>query len=148
MTYKETTIELWRKVWREGVRDLLSTPALEALKTALAEDDQRLAQGMTLAPLPVRLHEDHPVESACPLAYCGVVDLGGFGEARVGEVGVAFAGFCYESGKKLGDPASIRHLLCFWDETPRDEAITLLLAEVRLALADRSDKMEPSILSA
>ena len=38
-------MESWRKVWREGLEPLLSTPSLEALQQALTTDDPRLLQG-------------------------------------------------------------------------------------------------------
>ena len=64
-------METWRKVWREGVSLLLSTPGLEALQRALNSDDARLIQGATTTPPPLQCVQDWSVEAACAIGFCG-----------------------------------------------------------------------------
>lgn len=127
-------MESWRKVWREGVAPLLSTPALEALQGALASDDARLLQGATTTPPPLQCVQDWPVEAACALGFCG---WRGEGLETVAEVEEYFARTCFEIDQRLGEPAACRWFLNWFDETPRDEMREMLLAEVQLALAQR-----------
>src|SRR6185312_2440754 len=127
-------MESWRKVWREGVAPLLSTPALEALQRALQSDDARLVQGATTTPPPLQCVQDWPVEAACALGYCG---WQGEGLESVAEVEEYFARLCFEVDQRLGEPAACRWFLNWFDETPRDEMRSLLLAEVHRTLAQR-----------
>ncbi len=127
-------MESWRKVWREGVAPLLSTPALEALQNALASDDARLLQGATTTPPPLQCVQDWPVEAACALGFCG---WQGEGLETVAEVEEYFARTCFEIDQRLGEPAACRWFLNWFDETPRNEMRELLLAEVQHALAQR-----------
>ena len=127
-------MESWRKVWREGLVPLLSTPALESLRAALAADDARLLQGATTTPPPLQCVQDWPVEAACALGYCG---WQGEGLETVAEVEEYFARMCFEIDQRLGEPAGCRWFLNWFDETPRDEMRPLLLAEVNRALARR-----------
>jgi len=46
-------MELWRKVWREGVVPILAVEQLEALAHALRTDDPHLLQGCTTTPPPL-----------------------------------------------------------------------------------------------
>ena len=64
-------MESWRKVWRDGLAPLISTEGLEALRTALCNDDARLLQGATTTPPPLQCVQDWPVEAACVLGFCG-----------------------------------------------------------------------------
>lgn len=123
-----------RKVWREGFAPLLPTDGLEALKAALVNDDKRLIQGATSSPPPLRCVEDWPTEAACLIGFCGwqAEDL-----ATVGEVEMFFARACFEADMRLGEPAACRHLLNWFDDTPRAEMRALLLAEVELELTKR-----------
>ena len=127
-------MESWQKVWRDGVAPLLSTPALEALRRALVEDDTRLVQGSTTTPPPLQCVQDWPVEGACALGFCG---WQGDGLETVGEVEEFFARMCFEIDQRLGEPAGCRWFLNWFDETPRDAMRQDLLGEVNLALAAR-----------
>lgn len=127
-------MESWRKVWREGVVLQLSTAGLTALEKALVTDDSRLIQGATTSPPPLTCMQECPVEGACPISFSVWV---GDGRETVGEVEDFFAKVCFEADVKLGEPAAIRWLLNFWDDTPRDEARRLLLAEVQRELTLR-----------
>ena len=127
-------MESWRKVWREGVAPLLSTPSLEALRQALTNDDARLIQGATTTPPPLQCVQDWPVEAACALGYCG---WRGDGLETVAEVEEFFARMCFEIDQRLGEPAACRWFLNWFDETPRDEMREQLLAEVLRAVNQR-----------
>jgi hypothetical protein len=127
-------MESWRKVWREGVAPLLSTPSLEALQQALTNDDARLLQGSTTTPPPLQCVQDWPVEAACALGFCG---WQGEGLETVAEVEEFFARMCFEIDQRLGEPAACRWFLNWFDETPRDEMREQLGAEVTRALAQR-----------
>jgi hypothetical protein len=130
-------MESWRKVFREGLAPLISTPGLAALRRALEEDDRRLLQGATTTPPPLRCVQDWPVEAACALGYCG---WQGEGLETVAEVEEYFARMCFEIDQRLGEPAGCRWFLNFWDETPRPELRQLVLPEVERALAIRADQ--------
>ena len=128
-------MESWRKVWREGLAPQLSNPALTALRRGLLTDDARLIQGATTSPPPLQCVSDWPVEAACVLGFCG---WQGDGRETVGEVEEFFALACFEADKRLGEPAACRWFLNWFDDTPRDEARGLLLAEVNRELARRA----------
>ena len=127
-------MESWRKVWREGVAPLLSTPGLESLQRALSNDDGRLLQGATTTPPPLQCVQDWPVEAACGIGYCG---WQGDHLETVAEVEEYFARVCFEVDQRLGEPAACRWFLNWFDETPRDEMRRELLAEVNRVLAQR-----------
>ena len=127
-------MESWRKVWREGLAPLLSTPGLEALQRALATDDGRLLQGATTTPPPLQCVQDWPVEAACGVGYCG---WQGDHLETVAEVEEFFARVCFEVDQALGEPAACRWFLNWFDETPREEMRRELLAEVNRTLAQR-----------
>lgn len=127
-------MESWRKVWRDGLVPLISTEGLEALRSALANDDARLLQGATTTPPPLQCVQDWPVEAACALGYCG---WQGEGLESVAEVEEYFARLCFEVDQRLGEPAACRWFLNWFDETPRDEMRSLLLAEVNRTLGRR-----------
>ncbi len=125
--------ESWRKVWRVAA-PFLSTEGLTALAKALREDDPRLIQRATTIPPPLQCVMDWPCEAGCLFAYCG---WQGDGVDTVGDVEEFFSALCYRIDCKLGEPAGCRYILNFWDETPRSEAIRLLLEEVTLSLKER-----------
>lgn len=127
-------MESWRKVFREGLAPLVSTKGLEALRHALMIDDSRLLQGATTTPPPLQCVQDWPVEACCALAY-----IGWQGEelTTVIEVEEYFAKMCYEIDLRMGEPASCRWWLNWWDETPREEVLRLTLEEINLELENR-----------
>jgi hypothetical protein len=127
-------MEIWQKVWREGIEPLLTPEGLAALRRGLTSDDNRLQQGVTTTPPPLMCVQDWPIEGACALGYCG---WQGDGLETVGEVEEFFARMCYEADCWMGEPASVRWFLNWFDETPRDEMRRKLLAEVDLAVAKR-----------
>jgi hypothetical protein len=130
-------METWRKVWREGVAPLLSTQALISLQLALCKDDQRLLQGATTTPPPLHCVLDWPVEAACLIGWCGWL---GKDKVTVGEVEEFFANICFQADQRIGEPAAIRYLLNWFDDTPRQEMRSSLLAELALTLKDRHEQ--------
>jgi hypothetical protein len=138
----ERVMESWRKVWRDGLAPLISTEGLEALRTALCNDDARLLQGATTTPPPLQCVQDWPVEAACALGFCG---WQGEGLESVAEVEEYFARLCFEVDQRLGEPAACRWFLNWFDETPRDEMRCLLLAEVNRTLGQRRTTAVPAV---
>lgn len=105
----------------------LSDAALAALRSALESDDERLIQGATTSPPPLMCVQDWPVEGACLVGYgCWQGD----GLETVGEVEEFFARSCFELDKVLGEPGGCRHMLNGYDEMPRDEMLSRVLALV------------------
>jgi hypothetical protein len=127
-------MDSWRQVWRDGLAPVISTRALEILRTALVNDDGRLMQGATTSPPPLQCVQDWPVESACALGFCG---WQGEGLETVAEVEEYFGRLCFEVDQRLGEPAACRWFLNWFDEAPRDEMRRQLLAEVQRTLAQR-----------
>ena len=127
-------METWRLVWRNGFVPALSLAGLLALRDALRGDDPRLVQGATTTPPPLMCVQDWPVEAACALGFCG---WQGDGLGTVGEVEEHFAKCCFEADHRLGEPAACRWFLNWFDDAPRSEMRSELLAEVELALATR-----------
>jgi hypothetical protein len=132
-------MESWRKVWREGMAPQLSPAGLEALRRALASDDTRLIQGATTTPPPLQCVQDWPVEAACVLGFCG---WQGERLETVAQVEEFFARACFEADQRLGEPATCRWFLNWYDETPREEMRRQLLVEVNRALAQRLPQNE------
>ena len=134
-------MESWKKVWRDGTAPLLSVAHLEALRSALVEDDPRLLQGATTIPPPLHCVQDRPVKAACAFGYCGWI---GDGLETVGEVEQFFARMCFDTDQRIGEPAACRWLLNWFDDTPRDEMRQSLLTEVQRTLAQRRAEDEPA----
>ena len=128
-------MDLWKKVWREGIVPQLSTPGLEALKTALVNNDKRLIQDATTVPPPLQCVQDWPVEASDAIAFAA---WQGDGLETVGEVEEFFARTCFECDNALGEPAACRWWLNWFDDAPRDEMRRELLAEVQIVLAARA----------
>lgn len=128
-------MESWREVWRNGFAPGFSTEVLEHLWQALKIDDIRLAQGSTCTPPPLMCVADWPVE-ACDFLVFGEWAARGF-NLTVGEAEEIFAKRCFDADTLLKEPAACRWLLNFWDDSPRNEALSFLLAEVERELARR-----------
>lgn len=127
-------MELWRKVWRQGVAPQLSDAGLGALRQALLSDDERLLQGATTTPPPLMVAAEWEVEAACPIGFCG---WQGDGLATVQEVEEYFARVCFNCDQAIGEPAACRFFLNFFDESPRLEVRLALLAEVEAEIDRR-----------
>lgn len=144
----ETKLELWQRCFRDGFAPSLSTPGLEALTKALRDDSPRLVQGKTTIPPPLHCVEDWPVQAACAIGFCCVIDYGGFAikgstavtcqGATVGETEEGFAQACMECDQRLGEPAAARWFLNWADKTPRKEMRRELLVEVERELERRT----------
>jgi hypothetical protein len=138
-------MDTWKRVWREGVAPTLSTEALQALYTALEADDPALLQGATCDPPPLEYAADWPVVAACGIGYCG---WRGEGLRTVQEVEAFFHYVCAVADQRLGHPAAVRFFLNWFDDTPREEMRTELLAEVSQALAQRVPEAAPAVVRA
>jgi hypothetical protein len=126
-------LPLWKKAWRAAA-PMMSDESLAALRGAVEGDDPKLIQGATSSPPPLQCVQDWPCEGACLLGYAGWKD----GLNTVGEVEEYFARMCYEIDLAMGEPAGCRHLLNWYDETPRNEMRSQLLAEINLELQRRA----------
>jgi hypothetical protein len=127
-------MEMWKKVWREGLAPLLSATELETLRRGLVRDDRRLIQRSTCCPPPSEVFHEEAVEGACALGYCG------WQAERletVAEVEQFFIQTCVAADERLGEPAACRYFLNWFDETPRADMRRSLLAEVNRALNQR-----------
>jgi hypothetical protein len=129
----------WRNAWRKGIAPVLSTPQLEALRKALVSDDPKLIQGATTKPPPLHCMQDMPVEGGCLLAFCGWQSEDTH-LCTVGEVEDFFARLCHEVDMRLDEPAGVRYLLNWYDDTPRAQMISELLPEVELELSNRQQR--------
>jgi hypothetical protein len=127
-------MELWRKVWRDGLSPLLSLESLEALRLALIADVPSLKQGQTTDPPALSCMKDFPVDAACLIGYCGWV---GDGLRTVGEVDDYFGRMCFAIDQAMNEQAGCRWLLEWFDSTPRSEMRAELLPEVERSLARR-----------
>lgn len=129
-------MESWRQVWRDGFVPVISTKGLEALKDGLRGNDPRITQGSTTTPPPLMCVQDWPVEAACCLGFCV---WQGDGLVTVGQVESYFAELCFKADTRLGEPAVCRWFLNWFDDTPRNTVFKEMLAEVELALKERTD---------
>jgi hypothetical protein len=124
-------MEMWRRVWRDGLAPCLSAASLEALRLGLRHDDPRLVQGVTCSPPDLNTLNGRRVESACALGYCG---WQGEGLATVGAVEDYFQHLCDGADERMAERAVCRFFINWYDDTPRDAMRQLLLAEVEETL--------------
>jgi hypothetical protein len=76
------------------------------------------------------------VEGCCALCF-GLLDGQEPGVLTVAQLEERFAAACWNADVALGEPAACRYLLNFIDETPREQMIAELLAEVNRELERR-----------
>ena len=124
-------MELWQKVFHEGVAPCVGQESLTALRRALDQDDNRLVQGRTTIPPPLACALDWPVEAACALGFCHWKGEDG---VTVRETDEQVARWCFEIDQTMGEPAAVRHFLNWADSSPRDEMRKALIEEIDLAL--------------
>lgn len=129
-------MEMWRKVWRDGIAPQLSDGALVALVKALRDDDPRIIQGMTCSPPGSARTAGMPVEAACVLGFCG---WQAEGLGTVGEVENFFGGIYHGAGALLGWAYGCGEFVEWVDATPRAEMRGGLLAEVEAEQSRRGD---------
>jgi hypothetical protein len=65
----------------------------------------------------------------------------------VAEVEAFFAKMCFEIDQRLGERAAVRWFLNFWDETPRQEMLLNLSAEINLEQLRRRERQEEAVVS-
>jgi hypothetical protein len=128
--------QAWQLAWRAFLPSL-PTAGLDALATALADDEPYLLQNATTFPPPLDCASDWPIAAACAVA---LAVWKGHGLTTVGQVEEAFALACAAADARLGAPAACRYFLNWFDETDRKAMRHALLAEVERELADR-DRM-------
>jgi hypothetical protein len=124
-------MEKWRRVWREGMVPYLSRRGMQALETALVQDDPRLLQGTICTPPLLDALRERKVEGTCAIGFCG---WQGEGLDRVGQIEEYFHQVCDAAEAACNELAACRHFLNWFDEVPRDVMRRELLAEVRRAL--------------
>jgi hypothetical protein len=127
-------MESWRQVWVEGFQVQFANTGLIGLHSALVADDEKLLQGKTTNPPPLQSVNDWPTEGCCPVSWASSGDPIAM---PIGFVVDSFAKSCYEADRRLGEPAACRWFLNWWDDAPRQEAVSELLSEVRKELIQR-----------
>jgi hypothetical protein len=125
--------QAWQLAWRAFLPSL-PTAGLDALATALADDEPFLIQNATTFPPPLECASDWAIAAACAVA---LAVWKGHGLTTVGEVEEAFALACAAADDRLGAPAACRYFLNWFDETDRAAMRRALLAEVERNLAER-----------
>ena len=91
------------------------------------------------------LHDRHS-QARCQAATGDLLRKQGLYAEAADWLGVARA--CFEADKVLGEPAACRWFLNWYDETPRPEMRTQLLAEVESVLAQRHSSIPAPVLAA
>lgn len=127
-------MESWRKVWRDGFVPQLSMEALKALRYALMEDIEELAQCYTVSPPPAEMFKNDEPEKACAIGYMG---WKADGCETVGAVEAFFTKACLGCDDAMQEHAACRHFLNWFDETPREIMRRELLPEVNLAIQQK-----------
>jgi len=117
----------WEQVWW-AVEPSLPLAGLEALETALADDDPALVQGCTVY--------GRPTKMACLIAYAV---WQGLGLTDPDDVEQAFGRVLFEADERLGECGGTRWLLTPWDAWPRKEAFAALLPLVTEARRAREE---------
>jgi hypothetical protein len=136
----------WQRAWRQGLVPQLTTKGLQGLKAALERNDSRLIQGSTMMPPPLMCMLDEACEALCGL--CWALNDGEMPYARsVGPMEQRFAETCLRADDLCGEPAAARYFLNWFDETPREQMRTALLAEVDLVLRGREQEETESPLA-
>lgn len=128
-------MELWRRIWRDGLAPQLSTSGLQALYQGLAHDDPRLLQRFTADVPAARAFRARKIEAACALGYCA---WKGDGVKRLGQVLDHFENVCTRADESVGELAASNHFLNWYDQTPRAEMRRQLLGEVERVLRQRT----------
>src|SRR5262249_25204005 len=100
-------IEVWRKVWRDGIAPQLSTRGLEALQRALKRDDPGLIQGATTEPPPLEIVSREEVTAACAVSFPGWQD----GLHSVQQVDDYFWRICHGATERTGNVDACRLFL-------------------------------------
>lgn len=126
-------MQRWKDGWRKGFEPILSNEGLEALRIALLSDDKRLIQGGTTKPQFIACDKnDQSIEGACAIGFCG---WQGHGLQTIRDVKKYFSECCRKVQSK--SETCWGSFIGWFDDTPREEMRTKLLAEVELALEKR-----------
>ncbi len=127
-------------VWRRGFVPSLSTKGLIAFRQAVADDDPRLIQGASTQPPPLLCVGGWDVEGGCGASLCGWL---GDGLKTVDDVQEFFSRVCFEADQRLGEPASCRFWLNWFDETDRHAMRQTMFAELAFNLGRRWAALDP-----
>lgn len=126
----------WKAAWVHRIAPRLPDSALAALRMALENDDPRLTQGTTVYPNGLR-SQDYP-EKACPMGYAGW-----HGESlttceKVQAFFNALRDACEADEGASGGEGYFTDFVRWWDLTPREFAVPLLLAAVVETIRERN----------
>lgn len=130
-------LHLWRRAWDELAAPALSTRALLALRAGLLADDPRLIKHRIVTPPRNDRTSDAAPLGACALGYCG---WQGEGLATCEAVEKFFSGLTFRlttAAVDAGRDLFLSDFVCWWDVTPREQAVPMLLEAVEAALATR-----------
>jgi hypothetical protein len=125
-------LEPWRRVFRHGIAPQLPLEALEALRQGLVRFDPRLRPGGTVGSGPWA-----PVSTACAIGFAG---WKGLALATPEAIEDFFNEVCARADVILEQPGACRHFIRWFDESRREFAFPLLLAEVNRAIAERTEQ--------
>lgn len=125
----------WQTCWRTGFAPHLSTRGLLRLWVALASDSPDLLQGATTTPPPLQAVATWPAEQTCPVGTCGLGD----GLETVEQIHDYFGRICNQANATLQQAGACRYFLNWYDQSPREEVVPLLLAEVEAELRKRRE---------
>ena len=127
----------WETVFRNGFLPSMTIEEIKFLREGCVKDDDRLRQGSTTSPPPMMCVQDWRCEGGCAIGFASMVRPG----ITVGEAETYFARLCYETDKRLGEPAVCRYFLNWFDDGARDDvfnevvrAIDEYFAEARIDL--------------
>jgi hypothetical protein len=129
-----TTLDTVEASW-QALLSQLPTCGLTALRDALACDSSELVQGCTVEPLPVGDAFDSPAVAACALGY-GAWKAWHLRTAR--EVDREFGNLVVRAQMAAGGQVVFLDALDFFDSSPRDVAVALVLKVAVAALAQRA----------
>lgn len=122
-----TPLQPWQRVFRNGLVPQLSRETLLGLRQALIDDDPMLIQGDTTLP-PVLDCPIYPcpVEGACLIGFCGLVD----GLNTVSEVHEFFNRILDGMERQVGYASSWETLVDYWDNGERADVRREVLIEI------------------
>lgn len=126
-------MERWRLAWRDGIAPALLNPELEALRDALATNDDALIQGLTCA-----CDSWGRVYKACAI---GLAAWRGRGLQSEREIESAFSKTAQATKVRLvhaPHEGTWNDFLTWFDMGDTKEVFPQLLAEVELSLAERA----------
>lgn len=132
----------WREYFRRGLAPLLCTEALAALAAALAGDDCRVLQGMTIMPPAGEIFGQETPDAGCALAYA-LWRTPGNEHITVIELEQLWVRLLLDADVRLGRAGASRDFLRWYDGAERPAMRILLAAEIERELLGRHAHKEP-----